>query len=412
MKFCGKLLCFSLAICCLTGCTAASTESTAPPSESTEGAAAAAGAAFTSAGDGVYVTTDTGIYELQTVFPDSANLFYTDINTKERIFLCATPNCTHEEESCPSYIATPSAMFPPMLLRVGDQLLVVTERTDSSNPRAVLMNMDGSDRRTAFELSSNQYMQGGFFTTGNDLYFDLCEFAENGDVSYQLWYANFQDGSLEKVMDLGSGESHYSLCDCAGSALCFNHISPDGISYCMYDPQSNTMQEPFYVDDSVSGNSLIRDGYLFVLNEQDNSVQRIRLSDNERKSATFTVKESFGAPSMNYLFDGNLMITETQMAPADTAYAVCSYTLDFDTGACTEFTLQTPYNDRPVYALATVGDYCYVATDYRTYTPTSVSEDGTVSDFDYVANIYAFITKQDYINSNAGGYQMVSDAFE
>ena len=47
----------------------------------------------------------------QTVFPDSANIFYTDANTKERIFLCANPNCTHADESCPSYIATPSAMF-------------------------------------------------------------------------------------------------------------------------------------------------------------------------------------------------------------------------------------------------------------------------------------------------------------
>ena len=50
--------------------------------------------------------------------------------------------------------------------------------------------------------------------------------------------------------------------------------------------------------------------------------------------------------------------------------------------------------------------------EYKTYTPTSVSEDGKVSNFDYVANIYAFITKQDYINSNQNGYLMVKDAFE
>ncbi len=35
--------------------------------------------------------TDSGIYELQTVFPDSANIFYTDANTKERIFYVRTP---------------------------------------------------------------------------------------------------------------------------------------------------------------------------------------------------------------------------------------------------------------------------------------------------------------------------------
>lgn len=408
MEFRLKLMCFSLAIACLSGCAATNMERTSPSSETTS-----AGDGLYVAGDGLYVTTDAGIYELQTVFPDSANLFYTDVNTGERIFLCANPNCAHEDESCLSYISTPSAMFPPMLLRVGDQLLVVfTEATDSSNPHAMLMNMDGSDRRTVFELSSNQYIQGGFCTNGNELYFDLYEVGKDGNITSQLWCANFQNHTCEKVMDLGSGESHYSLCDCTDDMLCFNYVSPDGISYCMYDPQSKKMQEPFYVDGSTSGNSLVRDGYLFALDEQENSVKRIRLSDNEDKSAVFTVKESFGAPSMQYLFDGDLLITETKLAPDDNSYGMCAYILDFDTGVCTEFTLQTPYNNRPVYPLATIGDLCYVATDYKTYTPISVSKDGTVSNFDYVANVYAFITKQDYINSNPNGYQMIDDAFE
>ena len=246
--------------------------------------------------------------------------------------------------------------------------------------------------------------------------FLLYEIDDNTNITYQLWHANFQNETFEKVMDLGSGDSHYSLCDGVGDELCFNHISSNGISYCMYNPQSKKMFDPFYVDNSVSGNSIIQDGYLFVLNEQENSVQRIRLSDKKQTSATYTIKDGFGAPSMRYLFDGNLMITEAQTTgtdvPTNGSYNICSYILDFDTGNCTEFTLQTPYNNRPVYVLTTIGDACYVATDYKTYTPTSVSEDGTVSNFDYVANIYAFITKQDYINSNQNGYSMVKDAFE
>ena len=358
MKFTYKLLSLGLAIACLSGCNAANTEiasssaATAtvdPATDSTE--VPASNNVFTSAGDGLYVTTDSGIYELQTVFPDSANIFYTDANTKERIFLCANPNCTHADESCPSYIATPSAMFPPMLLRVGDQLLVVfTETTDSSNPHGMLMNMDGSNRRTVFELASNQYMQGGFCTSGNDLYFDLYEIDDSGNVTYQLWYVSFENGTSEKVMDLGSDSDHYSLCDGVNNELCFNHLSSDGISYCMYDPQSKTMSDPFFVDSSSSGNSMIQDGYLFVLDEQANSVQRIRLSDKEQASASFTVKEGFGTPSMRYLFDGNLMITEAQTLaadiPTDGSYDMCSYILDFDTRNCTEFTLQTPYNNR------------------------------------------------------------------
>lgn len=417
MKSICKLLSLSLIIACLGGCSTANTETASSSPATSSAADSTISNTFTSAGDGLYVTTDSGIYEIQTVFPDSASIFYTDVNTKERVFLCANPNCTHADESCSSYIATPSAMFPPMILRVGNQLLIVfTETTDSSNPHGMLMNMDGSNRRTVFELASNQYIQGGFCSSGNDLYFDLYEIDDNTNITYQLWHTNFQNETFEKVMDLGSDDSHYSLCDGVGNELCFNHISSNGISYCMYDPQSQKMLDPFYIDNSASGNSMIQDGYLFVLNEQDNSVQRIRLSDKTQTSATYTIKDGFGAPSMRYLFDGNLLITEAQTAgidvPTNGSYDICSYILDFDTSNCTEFTLQTPYNNRPVYVLTTIGNFCYVATDYKTYTPTSVSEDGTVSDFDYVANIYAFITKQDYVNSNRNGYLMINDAFK
>lgn len=41
---------------------------------------------------------------------------------------------------------------------------------------------------------------------------------------------------------------------------------------------------------------MIQDGYLFVLDEQANSVQRIRLSDKEQASASFTVKRRLRHP--------------------------------------------------------------------------------------------------------------------
>ena len=81
MKFIYKLLSLSLAIACLSGCSAANTEiasssaataTVTPTTDSTE--VPASNNVFTSAGDGLYVTTDSGIYELQTVFPDSANI--------------------------------------------------------------------------------------------------------------------------------------------------------------------------------------------------------------------------------------------------------------------------------------------------------------------------------------------------
>ena len=128
---------------------------------------------FSSAGDGQFVTTSCGIFELQTIFADSVNLFYTDAESAKRIFLCADPNCNHTNESCTSYIATPGATFPPLLLSVGEQLGVfMTESTDTSGPYLLLMNYDGSEKEKVFELSANQYLQGSFFENNAYLYFE------------------------------------------------------------------------------------------------------------------------------------------------------------------------------------------------------------------------------------------------
>lgn len=224
MKRSCKALCLGLALACLAGCGA---QSTPEPTVDPFTADLTAGKTITSAGSGDYVTTEAGIYELQAVFPRSVSLFYTDAATRERDFVCPDPDCEHADESCPSYIPAPPEMYPPVLLRIGDQLLVVfTENFGDSVPHAILMNMDGSEKRTVFEFSDDQSIPGTFCTTGNDLFFVLRDFSAPGNTPDQLWYANFENDSLGKVMDLADGDRKYSLCDDCPAASCAFVIPP------------------------------------------------------------------------------------------------------------------------------------------------------------------------------------------
>ena len=108
MKFIYKLLSLSLAIACLSGCSAANTEiasssaataTVTPTTDSTE--VPASNNVFTSAGDGLYVTTDSGIYELQTVFPDSANIFILMPIQRNAFFYVRTPNVHMQMKAAP-----------------------------------------------------------------------------------------------------------------------------------------------------------------------------------------------------------------------------------------------------------------------------------------------------------------------
>ena len=374
---------------CLTGCGGKTAAPTAAPSGS---------AAVVSAGDGVYVPTEEGVYELQSISPGSANLFYTDAATKSRIFLCADPGCSHDSDRCTSYIATPGASFPPLLLRAGDGLLVFFAGTDEEAPRAMTMDFDGSNRRTAFTLSAGQQPAGSFFLAGDRLYFDLMETGENGQNSYQLWCADLSAGKAEALLDLGVDRAYYALCGCAGDELCFQQVTEEGLRYCMYSIRDNKLEQPFYTDSSESGSSLVGGGYLFTLDETARTVTRLDLATGEQLTCAFSLKEAYGAPSLRYLFDGKLLLTAASTQSTGGSYDLCAYVLDFPAGSCTEMTLRTPFNDRPVMVLSQVGELCLVASDYRIDSGTGLP-----------ANVYAFLSRQDYLNSNPDGYLPVND---
>lgn len=364
---------------------------------------------FVSAGDGMYVSTETGIYEMQTVFAESANLMYADAKTNSRIFLCSQPNCTHNSENCQSYFATPGAMFPPMLFSAGEHLLVFkTESTDQNGPTLFCMNYDGSNRETILELAANQTLMGSIVTDGTQLYFDVLEIKTDGTANYLLLCADIMQKEYWEVCGLGNDETHYQLVGCTETGLVFVNTSDGNFRYYLVDPDAPDFGHPLLTADS---SSLFGDGFVFSLDEQKNTVVRVDLQTHETVTAPYPHKENYQAPSMRYLYDGKVLVEEAGPV-IDGKYDVSAYIVDPKSNISSELILRTPYNDRPVYVMGTVGEFVYVSTDYKLYTPAMPASDGTESDFDYVANQYAFMTKQDYETSNREGYQMVTDIFD
>ncbi len=365
---------------------------------------------FISAGDGMYVSTETGIYETQTFFAESANLMYTDLQSGERIFLCSQPNCAHNSESCPSYLAMPGAMFPPMLLRAGDRLLVFyTESTAQSGPALYSMALDGSGKTKVLELGANQTVMGGFVTDGTQLYFDVLEVDAQGKDRFLLLCADLAQNECRTVCELGGDGAQYQLMGCAGTELIFQNISDGHLQYYLANPAAPAFDTPVFTDPDPSGSSMVAEGCLFVMDKEAHTVTKTDLVTGDSATAAYPHQIGFSAPSMRYLYDGKVLVEEAGPL-TDGQYEVCAYWVDPAQNTAGEMTLRTPYNDRPVYVMADVGERVYVSTDYKMYTPKASAQDGTQAEFDVILNVYALMTKQDYEASNAAGYQMVRDA--
>ena len=96
-----------------------------------------------------------GFYELIARQDGSANLRYIDYASAREIYLCAAPNCTHDNESCPSWLADPACS--PLV--VGDRLLLFypSPSTMAGRPMQILKaGLDGSDRQTLIEFDASE----------------------------------------------------------------------------------------------------------------------------------------------------------------------------------------------------------------------------------------------------------------
>ena len=370
-------------------------------------------ASFVKAGNGPLVSLDSGIYEAQIVYENSCSIFYTDPIQQKRIYLCGAPNCTHDNESCSAYFSTPGRTYPPMLLTNGKKILLMfTEALEGSNPSMISIDLDGSNRQTVFELASNQYVRGNFYISNDDIYFDVVQTDSDSSSHYQLWHANIESKEAQEVADLGSDEQFYYLCGCAGSRLCFATIdSNSNIKYYLSTPQELNFDAPFYTDNSGHADSFVSNGFLYTISEEGECVTRTNLISGEKRVTAFPIKEGYSDPAMQYAYDNNLLVTEGSPV-VNGKFDVCAYYIDFDNDTATEISLRTPYNNRPVYVYATVGDKLYVATDYKTYTVKQSFQDGGSENYEYIAYEYAFILKKDYVNSNDAGYEMVEDMFD
>ena len=329
-------------------------------------------ASFVKAGNGPLVSLDSGIYEAQIVYENSCSIFYTDPIQQKRIYLCGAPNCTHDNESCSAYFSTPGRTYPPMLLTNGKKILLMfTEALEGSNPSMISIDLDGSNRQTVFELASNQYVRGNFYISNDDIYFDVVQTDSDSSSHYQLWHANIESKEAQEV----------------------------------------NFDAPFYTDNSGHADSFVSNGFLYTISEEGECVTRTNLISGEKRVTAFPIKEGYSDPAMQYAYDNNLLVTEGSPV-VNGKFDVCAYYIDFDNDTATEISLRTPYNNRPVYVYATVGDKLYVATDYKTYTVKQSFQDGGSENYEYIAYEYAFISKKDYVNSNDAGYEMVEDMFD
>ena len=420
-------------LCALAGCKpVSSVPASTPPASST-----AAGDTDYSAyktvytGEGSYGGTAAGAYRLVYRADGSSNITYIDYATRSEIYLCNRPNCTHDNESCTSWL--PMDGISKDVFVAGDHLVIlyhgsasaVDEFGPASMPHIDIANLDGSQRKTLITLDAACEMNLPILSDGNSLVFLTTVVQQTGNVvssANQLVRIPFDEGKLQVLYDFSADTPQGDdLIDCPwflygatdngfivkniavsvpvkpGQTGIVQEVQQHNIYKLQAQNGKLAMEEVFSYPGGAYGEYLYHNN-LYQLTLDDTNVRLSRLDLTTGKKEDIADHLSVGDNDMisfTGVYGGKLVLSSWH----DNAPVRVMVDLDtHEVKPCT-LTYQEGEQERPVWIFAESKDAYLVVFRCEFYTEAVKGKLGDVRNVQRVRDIYGLIDKQDYWNS-------------
>lgn len=180
-----------------------------------------------------------GLYEVCSVRLGSCNLLYVDAATRQETYLCATPNCTHDSESCNSYLPLEEGRYGYQLFFFNGYLYAAQcTPIESQGPYLMRMDPDGTNREIVLELENGERFSGMLYGYGDRLLLQISRVDENGNSETCMEVFDPQTGERERLFSLQlepGGKESASLMGAAGTSLIFLKSDEEGRQYYKVD---------------------------------------------------------------------------------------------------------------------------------------------------------------------------------
>lgn len=343
--------------------------------------------------------------------PDgNLNIRYLDYATHSDIILCSSPNCTHDDESCSSFIRSNSLV--PSLAVVGDRLLIVgggigvSEPEEYDLPYIETLQLDGNDRKRVYQADASS--EFGALLCDDEKFYTVERITElqndTPTLTQHLVQIDLDTGEKSVLSDMGPNIVY--LCDAAGSTVYYYSIEPQDDSqsysktvfkYYAYDLENDSTVLMDTIPSDSKRKIAIAGGTLYQI---DSEAHQFLIKHIEEGTAGTVIKEfpidaEFDNYSIRCVIDGKVIVDEQQKKEDGTPQTI-AHTIDCNTGFMGPWPLyyDTPEAAHPmqVEILAVQDDTFLVRCGVET-------PDAESGDSDTMPNAeYATIKKSDFWN--------------
>ena len=394
-------------------CACQSTQNNTSSTQETTNNAAASDAALTLCQS----YDENGCYLADMFYTDStnANLTYFDFASKKQIFLCEQPGCTHDTESCRSYMTA----IPQMYVINDGLVLLQMGATESQPPNIQLADKDGSNRRPLMEFPADCLVLSPVYHDGQNLYMMTQQTSKDtGDMIKKVMKVNLQDGERTDIYTFGKEDYAASLSGAWGRNFIISHYRMDEqhnvySDECFLNLDTGKMdEEPLAVLDAGNEGAVVGDGVLYRIKYPEQKIEILDLETKETQTVDYapvaasidgTLEPDVGVSVMG----PNLLLLEfLDFSGEETKFHRVVF--DIENGEYHPFTLLRTHNNDIIRRLAETDDSFLVLTDWIS-SVVDVDELG-VETRQYEAR-YAMISKSDYENSIPNYIPIASDIY-
>lgn len=163
--------------------------------------------------------------------PDgNLNIHYLDYASHSDIILCSSPNCTHDNESCSSFIHSNSLV--PSLAVVGDRLLIVgggigvSDPEEGDLPYIEVIKLDGNDRKRVYQANASS--EFGALVCDDQNFYTVERITRIQDdipiLTQHIAQIDLNTGEKTVLSDMGTNIVY--LCDATGNTIYYYSIEP------------------------------------------------------------------------------------------------------------------------------------------------------------------------------------------
>lgn len=359
-----------------------------------------------------------GYYRMISRDDCSVNLCYIDFQTNQEIYLCNSPNCSHDDDRCSSWFPFSNGVMLP--IPVGEKVVILHGGNpsyanilgDDALAKVEIMDADGSNRHKILEFSAteqiSQLPRGGLARDSKNVYFVLTDVVENTRTLYSL---DTVEGQASPVYTFDQPEEKIVAAE--GSELVISYV-PGGddltadlskLETKLFRLNPKTREEtPLFSYPFLSKAAF--DGKIYAVLDTNGTMKAYDLStgdilfENQLDEAIdFNLSKFYGCFEGKFLVATYVLPDETLSSSGSIKYCA----IDVKTGELTE--LPFIYYSDPGYGYAEP-NACFIAaendTDYMCCYGSEVivvnfpKDDGTTLELPYNVPLYAMISKDDF----------------